>query len=172
VKLNLPLLCHVGAEHAIPSPEPEDQYRQFDEPMVLVPALEEGVKVIAAHCAMPVFSWDSDYTQDFIGLMGRALQEGWNLYSDVSALAGPFPHRMGILKKMVRELPHDRLLLGSDYPIPVTPLWPGVGAEIDLDEWADAMLTRNPLDRNVKVVRALGFSEQILTNAEKVLLLS
>ena len=129
------------------------------------------MKVIAAHCCTPVWSWDPDYTDFFIGLMERSRQEGWRLYADVSALAAPLPYRIGLLKKIVNELPHDRLILGSDYPIPVSPLLPGVAEETDFHEWADAMLTQNALDRNVKVVRALGFEEQVCTNAEKVLLL-
>jgi predicted TIM-barrel fold metal-dependent hydrolase len=168
-RAGLPLLCHVGAEHAIPAPEPENQFRPFDDPNRLVTALEAGVKVIAAHCCTPVFSWDTDYLEDFLELIGRSEAEGWALYGDVSALAGPFPHRTGLLKRIVGEIPPQRLLLGSDYPIPVSPLWPGAAGEMDLAEWADAMLTQNPLDRNVKVMRSLGFGPDLLTNAERVL---
>ena len=169
--LDLPLLCHVGAEHAIPSPEPESHYRRFNHPNRLVPALENGVKVIAAHCCTPVFSWDPNYTGTFINLMQRSYEERWVLYADVSALTGPFPYRVGLLKRIVTELPHERLVLGSDYPIPVSPLWPGAAGEIDFQEWADGLLTGNPFDRNVKIIRALGFAQQVLTNGEKVLLL-
>lgn len=168
-ELGLPLLSHAGAEHAVPCSEPEEEFRAFDDPSRLIFALEEGVKVIAAHCALPVFSRDEDYTEMFINLMHQADKEGWNLYGDVSALAAPFPHRVGILRRILKELPHERLILGSDYPIPVTPLWPGAAGEMDLEEWAGAMLTSNPLDRNLKVIRALGFSPQVLTNAQKVL---
>ncbi len=168
-ELGLPLLCHAGAEHAVPCPEPEEEFRAFDDPSRMVFALEEGVTVIAAHCALPVFSRDEDYTEMFIDLMAQAQKERWALYADVSALSAPFPHRVGILRKILRELPHERLILGSDYPIPVSPLWPGAAGEMNLEEWADAMLTSNPLDRNLKVIRALGFSQEVLTNAQHVL---
>ncbi len=168
-ELGLPLLCHAGAEHAVPCSEPQEEFRGFDDPSRLVFALEEGVKVIVAHCALPVFSHDEDYTELFIELMAQAKKEGWALYADVSALSAPFPHRVGILRRILRELPHERLILGSDYPIPVSPLWPGAAGEMDLQEWAEAMLTSNPLDRNLKVIRALGFSEQVLSNASRVL---
>jgi predicted TIM-barrel fold metal-dependent hydrolase len=168
-ELKLPLLCHVGAEHAVPAPEPEEHYRKFDQPDRLVPALEAGVKVIAAHCCTPVFSWDPNYFDDFIALMHRSDEEQWGLYADVSALVGPFPYRAGLLKRVVTELPHERLILGSDYPIPVSPLWPGAADEMDFSEWVDAIITKNPLDRNVKMIRALGFKEQVLTNADRVL---
>jgi predicted TIM-barrel fold metal-dependent hydrolase len=168
-QLGLPLLCHAGAEHAVPCSEPEAELRAFDDPSRLVYALEQGVRVIAAHCALPVFSRDEDYTEPFIRLMAQAEREGWSLYADVSALAAPFPHRIGILRRILRELPHDRLLLGSDYPIPVSPLWPGAAGEMDLEEWAQAMLTSNPLDRNLRVISALGFSPEVLTNARGVL---
>jgi predicted TIM-barrel fold metal-dependent hydrolase len=168
-ELGLPLLCHAGAEHAVPCSEPQEELRAYDDPSKLVFALEQGVKVIAAHCALPVFSRDEDYTEMFIDLMAQAEKEGWALYADISALAAPFPHRVGMIRRILRELPHEKLLLGSDYPIPVSPLWPGAAGEMDLEEWAGAMLTSNPLDRNLKVIRALGFSPQVLTNAQKVL---
>lgn len=171
-ELGLPLLCHAGAEHAVPCSQPEEEFRPLDDPSRLVFALEEGVKVIAAHCALPVFTRDEDYTETFIDLMAQAEKKGWALYADVSALAAPFPHRVGILRRILRELPHERLILGSDYPIPVSPLWPGAAGEMELEEWAGAMLTSNPLDRNLKVIKALGFSQQVLTNAQKVLRLS
>ncbi|MEW6746215.1 MAG: amidohydrolase family protein [Planctomycetota bacterium] len=168
-ELGLPLLCHAGAEHAVPAPEPEKRHRKLDNPGHLREVLDAGVTVIVAHCAMPVFASDPDYTQDFIALMRECEHKEWKLFADVSALAGPFPHRVGLLKKVVDELPHDRLLLGSDYPIPVSPLWPGAAGEINVKEWGEAALTMNPLDRNVKMVRALGFSAEVLTNAEKIL---
>lgn len=168
-ELGLPLLSHAGAEHAVPCSAPEEEFRAFDDPTKLVAALEQGVRVIAAHCALPVFSRDEDYTEMFLDLMAQAEKERWELYADLSALAAPFPHRVGLLKRILRELPHERLILGSDYPIPVSPLWPGAAGEMDLDEWAGAMLTSNPLDRNLKVIKALGFSQQVLTNARKVL---
>jgi predicted TIM-barrel fold metal-dependent hydrolase len=167
--LGLPLLCHVGAEHAVPAPEPEEQYRPYDDPNRLLRALENGATVIAAHCSTPVFKADPNYLDDFIALMKRSDVEGWNLYADVSALAAPFPHRVGLLERVVHELPHERLVLGSDYPIPVSPLLPGAAGEIDMKEWWDAFCTQNALDKNVKVIRALGFDECVLTNAEKVL---
>ena len=172
--LGLPLLCHVGAEHAIPSParESDGYYQRFNEPRRLIAALEAGLTVIAAHCCLPCFSWDPDHTDDFFDLMHEADEKEWHLYADVSALACPFPHRVGLLGKVLRELPHDRLVFGSDYPVPVSSLWPGAAGEIDPVEWAEATLTANPLDRNLKMIRALGFGEQVLTKAETILRLT
>jgi hypothetical protein len=64
--------------------------------------------------------------------------------------------------------PSNRLILGSHYPVSVSPLWPGAAEEIDWQEWADAAITANPFERNVKVICALGFGAQVLTNAERV----
>ncbi|MCJ7610464.1 amidohydrolase [Candidatus Bathyarchaeota archaeon] len=174
--LKMPLLCHVGAEHTVPTPQhtlPVSQndaiYNAFNHPNRLIPALAAGVTVIAAHCATPVLPTDSDWTDDFITLMQAARNIGWKLYADVSALALGSPWRLFFLRKLVKELPRDRLLLGSDYPIPVSALLPGVGDGMDPEEWAEALLTPNPLDKNVRVIRALGFADEVLTNAEKVL---
>ena len=46
---------------------------------------------------------------------------------------------------------------------------PGTGDVMDAGEWLAAVSVKNALDRNVAVVKALGFGQQVLTNAEHVL---
>jgi hypothetical protein len=101
--------------------------------------------------------------------MRMSEDEDWQLYADVSALSFVAPYRVMVLRQVVDELPHERLVFGSDYPIPVTVPPPGSGNAMDVAEWADAVCTSNPLDKSVKVTRALGFREEVLTNAETIL---
>ncbi|MBN1901763.1 hypothetical protein JW926_10610, partial [Candidatus Sumerlaeota bacterium] len=89
--------------------------------------------------------------------------------ADLSALTFPSPYRINLIKEIKDNIPPERLVLGSDYPIPITSLWIGAGGEIDKEEWEHISKISNPLDRNVETIRALGFDEQVLHNAGIVL---
>jgi hypothetical protein len=85
----IPLLCHVGPEHAIPTWD--RTFRKYDSTKYLRRALSHGVTVIAAHCALPFYSDepDTDFI-DLIELMRESKKKGWKLYADLSALCVPF----------------------------------------------------------------------------------
>ncbi|MBN1901385.1 amidohydrolase family protein, partial [Candidatus Sumerlaeota bacterium] len=78
--LEIPLLCHVGAEHTIPEPNPllKSRYHKLNNPANIIQALECGVKVIAAHCCTPVFFLDTvlfkDYFKNFLSLMKKSIK--------------------------------------------------------------------------------------------------
>ena len=60
---------------------------------------------------------------------------------------------------------------GSDFPIPIDG-WthlPLVTHNVTTEEYINICKTKNPLDRDVKIKRAHGFSDSILQNGEKVL---
>ncbi len=191
--LGLPLLCHVGAEHTIPLPierinddswrKDKWKYTMLNRPDVIIPALQEGVTVIAAHCSLPVWDSDPDYTHEFIRLMYTAKKNNWNLYADISALALPpmiCPKRYMSARKIAaaKEI-HDRLLLGSDFPVMVSSVIPEPAHGLDprdiedlMEDIKDAIGVSNPLDRNIKFLRKLGFGNEIFERAAKVLPLS
>ncbi len=116
---NLPLLCHTGPEHAVPTSIPE--FSKYDNPVYLRRALEVGVTVISAHCSTPYFgSLDLDYFDEFLSLMKESEKRGWKFFGDLSALATPF--RITYVKRIKEKSPEDKLLFGSDYPIPISDL--------------------------------------------------
>jgi mannonate dehydratase len=164
---NLPLLCHAGPEYAIPTSN--KSYEEFNHPNYLREALEDGVTVIIAHCALPYFwIFDNNYRQDFrefLELIEEAEKKNWNLYADVSALATLL--RAPYIKKILMRVPANRLLFGSDYPIPLSEFT--YNRSRNFLSWlrflTQVWSLKNPLDKNYLVIKKMGFSEQIFSNA-------
>lgn len=160
--LKLPLLQHTGREHTIPSTS-----QRYGDPERLIPALEEGVTVIAAHVGsagvkLPGMKETFD---EFIGMLPKFP----NLYGDISALTSV--GRSRYFAKMLKYPEWSgRLIYGSDYPIPSSPMVM-VG---DLG-WAQArMLSKggNHLTRSLMVAKAMGVKDDVFGRAGEVLRLS
>lgn len=163
----LPLLCHAGPEYAIPTANMS--YEEFNHPHYAREALEEGVVLILAHCALPYFwIFDTNYQQDFhefFNLMEQADKKGWNLYADISALATPL--RAPYLKKIIEKVPAKRLLFGSDYPIPLSEFT--YHRSRNFFSWLRFLVRvafmPNPLDKNYLLMKKMGFAEDVFFNA-------
>lgn len=141
-ELRLPLLSHVGYEFSLIG-----QDQTLGDPKRLVPALEEGVTVIAAHgCSFGLFFYEKHF-----GTMLRLVAQHANFYVDTSALT--LPNRVGALFR-IRRHPElfDRLLFGTDYPLPcfAYPCLPSLSA------YRRARSQTNPFDRHALVLRSLG----------------
>jgi uncharacterized protein len=123
----LPLIIHAGKELAVKGPDTQT----FGNPLRLRAALDEGVRVIVAHCASLGNDTDLDQGEhgpevDAFALFARlmdASQYQQNLFADLSAVAQM--NRMDTLPTLLRRSDwHPRLLNGSDYPLPgVMPLY-------------------------------------------------
>ncbi len=123
---DIPLLCHCGDEKAVTGMNTQ----AYGNPLALRRALDHGVKVVIAHCASLGNSRDTDngpngqLVSNF-DLFARLMDEGrYNklLFGDISAL--PLINRVSVLEKViVRSDWHERLVNGSDYPLPgIVPL--------------------------------------------------
>lgn len=164
---NLPLLCHTGPEYAIPTSD--KKYNKYNNPKYLKKALDEGVTIIIAHCALPYFGFlDVDYQDDladFYKLFNEAEQRNWKLYADLSAIAAPL--RAPYIEIVKKTIPHEKLLFGSDYPIPASEL--SYTKSKNIFKWLkffwNAIQIRNPLDKNYKIINNMGFDECIFTNS-------
>ncbi|MBI5115522.1 amidohydrolase family protein [Candidatus Poribacteria bacterium] len=167
-KAGMPLLCHVGPEYSFPE---GIQNKQLDHFRHLEHPLDCGVTVIAAHCATPVFPVvDPNTTKDFLTFMKERNAGGrTRLYADTSALS--LATRTHLIPGIVKEFPPEWLVHGSDFPIPIDgwPHLPWVTHDMTPAEYTEIVRTKNPLDRDVRIKRAHGFSKTILENAEKVL---
>jgi uncharacterized protein len=105
----VPFLSHVGYEFSLIG---KDQ--SAGDPRKLRVPLDEGVTVIAAHGCSNGLIFSEPYLQTFLDLVSRYK----NFYADVSALTQP--NRFGMLFRLRRHPEvHNRLLFGTDYPLPV-----------------------------------------------------
>jgi len=125
-ELNLPLLSHAGEEKAVHSKE----LQQLANPLLLRTPLDQGVKVIIAHCASLGSSADIDNGRRTLvsnfGLFTRLMNDDnyrQNCFADISAI-NLLNREINTIKQIVENTDwHDRLLYASDFPLPgVMPL--------------------------------------------------
>ena len=157
----LPLLAHTGSERTMPVMD-----ARLASPRVLTRPLEIGVTCIAAHCGTGMMVLDPDYFDEF-----SAMTEKFpNLYGDNSALAAlNFRLRPSALRRLTSGPLAERILHGSDLPVPSSGLLPWASGLLPWREYREAADIANPLERDAWLKRALGFDEATFTRAGKVL---
>ncbi len=128
VRHRLPLLTHGGAEQAVQG----GNFHELNNPLKLRRPLDNGVRIIVAHCASLGEHADLDKgtsgpkTQAFT-LFARLMEESkyqGHLFGEISAItqANRVGRPLDIL--LARTDWHARLINGSDYPLPgVIPLF-------------------------------------------------
>jgi predicted TIM-barrel fold metal-dependent hydrolase len=164
----VPLLCHTGPENAVPVPPPVDEHQRLGDPRRLRRALDIGVTVIAAHSAMRLFPFQDDHLGDLAAMMREAEENGrWRLYADVAAMC--LPCRIGTVDRVLERIPGERMILGSDYPVPVSDMPPTLMEGLSLDEYVGLLSVRNPIEKNVRQLLAMGFPAAIGTRAADVI---
>ena len=172
-QLNMPIISHTGAESAVQGGE-----QAYGNPLRMRRALDNGVRVVLAHCASEGDDLDSDNGNKrvkSIDLFTRLMDtpDYKNLaFGDISALT-LINHAAAIKPILQRSDWHNRLLNGSDYPLPgIFPLINTAQlAKMDLLKPEHLPFLRqvkayNPLlfDFSVKrliQVNAIGFANQI-----------
>jgi predicted TIM-barrel fold metal-dependent hydrolase len=120
-ELNLILLSHGGEEKAVQAEE--DQ--KLGNPLLLRRALDHGVKVIVAHCAGLGENEDLDDIDKrlrsnfdlFMRLMDDKKYEGL-VFGEISAMTQFNRCSTPLTTILEREDLHERLVNGSDYPLP------------------------------------------------------
>lgn len=143
-RLRLPLLSHVGYEFSLIG---RDQ--SVGDPGRLRAALDEGVTVIAAHgCSSGLF-----FRERHFPTMLDLVRRYPAFYVDTSALT--IPNRVGALLRLRRHPEvFDRLVFGTDYPLPVL-AYPCLGM-LDVRGYAQARQAMNRFDRQAVVLERLG----------------
>lgn len=113
-----PLIVHCGEEKAVEGSDTQ----AYGNPLRLRRALDAGVKVVVAHCATMGNDLDDDgRTRPSFELFLKAMAEPRAkklLYGDVSAITLRNRQPAVIRTLLERADLHDRLLHGSDYPLP------------------------------------------------------
>ena len=154
----LPLLAHTGGEHTLQVVRPE-----YADPRTMTLPLECGVTVIAAHGATSSGIADPNYLPDLLELFEKFP----NLYADNSALnlALRSRHLRSCLKKEVT----NRLVHGSDYPVPVGARWAHWRGFIDAPTARRCNRLSNPLERDFQLKTASGFPPETFTRINQLL---
>ncbi len=154
----LPLLAHTGGEHTLPVVRAE-----YSDPRTLTLPLECGVKVIAAHCGTKSGLTDPEYFGVFVEMTKRFPQ----LYGDNSAFTVP------IRGRHVRECASDplaqRIVHGSDFPVPVYGYFPWVRGFVDWKDFRRCERQPNVLERDYQLKRAMGFPPETFTRIRRLL---
>ncbi|MBK8478391.1 MAG: amidohydrolase family protein [Opitutaceae bacterium] len=156
-KHRVPLLSHTGPEHTLKAfPD------SLNDPQRLVPALELGVTVIAAHCGANLYLHE---TSHFAAWQRLALRHP-NLYGDLSAF--------GVITRIwrLRSLHQSPQLMakcvhGSDFP--VTPLPLSCLGAIGLGAALRVRRIGNPFDQSLELMRSAGLPADAFTRAEQLL---
>lgn len=157
----LPLLAHTGSERTMPVMD-----KKLASPMVLKRPLEIGVTCIAAHSGTGTMLLDPDYFDLFVEMLGKYP----NLYGDNSALASPnFRLRPSTLRRLISEPVADRILHGSDLPVPPSGLLPWAAKLLSTSDYLASRRIANPLERDAFLKLKLGFKEATFTRAADVL---
>ncbi|CAM2834761.1 amidohydrolase family protein [Rariglobus hedericola] len=157
----LPLLAHTGSERTMPVMD-----AKLASPRVLTRPLEIGVTCIAAHCGTGMMLLDPDYLDVFVEMTERFP----NLYGDNSALAAlNFRLRPSALRRLKQGALAERILHGSDLPVPSSGLLPWAGGMLSWRAHRETARIKNPLERDAKLKEALGFSPDTFTRAGRVL---
>jgi len=136
---------------------------RLESPEPLRGPLECGVACIAAHGAGRNTPWSMHHTPALL----RMMSEYPHLYTDNSALTTL--NRHDTLPELLASGLHDRILHGSDYPVPVVPWGPWLGGRYDLETAIFLQGIRNPLERDYQAKRMMGFGEESFSRLGELL---
>ncbi|MGD0058340.1 MAG: amidohydrolase family protein [Verrucomicrobiia bacterium] len=153
----VPLLCHTGTEHTL---------RRFsntlNDPRRLVPALQQGVTVIAAHCGTRLMLHERNY----LPAWRRMALEYERFFGDISAFG--VITRMWPLQTLLEEPALTaKLVFGSDFPAWTMPLC--CGGQVG---WRVALQLRrikNPFTQAVETMRAAGVPAAVFARGASLL---
>lgn len=169
VRLDMVLITHAGDEHAVDS----GGRQHLGNPLLLRRALDVGVKVIVAHCAVAGESIDIDDPElnevDNFELFLRLFDDPKyedQLFADVSAMT--LLNQIGepLEVMLSRTDLHHRLLYASDYPLPAVTILNNNSAlsllgfiDGDLVPVLSEIQRYNPLLYNFVLIRSLKHPE-------------
>jgi uncharacterized protein len=156
--VGLPLLAHTGGEHTVPVVR-----KDLSDPRTLELPLQCGVKVIAAHCATKSGLFDREYFHVFADMTRRHP----NLYGDTSAFNVPIRGRH--VRECLREPLLERMLHGSDYPVPVHGHFAWAKGYVDWRTFRQWERQPNILERDYQLKRAMGFPPESFTRIWQIL---
>jgi predicted TIM-barrel fold metal-dependent hydrolase len=155
--LGLPVIAHTGCEHTFPGME-----QQLGDPALYERLIRQGVPVIFSHCGTGSFLYPGhDYSAAFVAMLERYD----NVYGDTSAFCSLVRYKQ--VRRFAADRYAGRILHGSDFPIPSSALYflPALG----FGKVRDLERGRHPMDRDVKIKRAMGMPDSVFEGAYALL---
>jgi len=152
------LLTHTGGEMTVKVYD-----ASFGDPKKLETLLDCGVIAIAAHSAGRSAFFDPDWTGDLISMFDRHP----NLYADNSALSSI--NRARTLKHILPENIQERIIHGSDYPVPVSGLGPMFMGKLSWKDYRSSVKIPNILERDYQLKQSIGFKPETFTRMDELL---
>jgi len=125
-----------------------------------------------AHAALPLLPpplGNDQAFQELVALFREAESKNWKLYADLSAInLGPRSSYVDRIKKLI---PPQRLIFGSDYPIPILDISqkPHLSLWHWLKHFFQTVSIKNPLDKNYLLIKNMEFDETLFYNAANIL---
>tara|TARA_R110002073_G_scaffold80260_9_gene193465 strand:+ start:15008 stop:16063 length:1056 start_codon:yes stop_codon:yes gene_type:complete len=158
-ELDMTILVHTGHEHSAPIFSHE-----LAAPRKLRAALEEGCRVVACHAGSGWFSDSPSYLGDFLQLLDKFPE----LWGDTSVLGTAFRAQdFGRLLDSGKDV-LDRLLHGSDFPFPASPV---VFADrIGQDTALKTAELQNLIQRDFALKKHLGIGEASALRSHRVVI--
>jgi len=129
------------------------------DPRLLLPALDRGVTVIAAHCGTRSWPGEPDFTQQFAE-MARGYER---CYGDTAALNLP-TRSYGWETLLADDRVRRKLVHGSDWPIISLP----PAGRLGMIEALELMRESNWMRRDVLIKKRLGLGEDYWQRAGEV----
>jgi predicted TIM-barrel fold metal-dependent hydrolase len=152
----VPLLSHTGVEHTLGS-----RRSSHNHPQRLIPALEKGVTVIAAHCGVHLFL----HEPSFFGAWVSLARKYENMYGDSGAFS--IVTRIPALKRILKDQTlQSKFLYGSDFPGIPSPKWCW---QLGFSKMRELSRMSNPLESNIRVMQALDMLAEVFERAHKQL---
>jgi predicted TIM-barrel fold metal-dependent hydrolase len=157
VELKIVVMVHTGHEHSAPIFK-----SALANPRKLALALEEGCTVVACHCGT---GWPTDRV-DMLPDFLEMIRKYKNLWGDTAVLGSA-----GRVRDMSRLLAageaQDRLLHGSDFPFPATPL--AFAGTLGVLEAARLQAIDNPIAQDFALKDALGIGRASAERAYRLI---
>jgi uncharacterized protein len=154
----LPMLVHTGGEHTL-----EVVRWDLTDPRILEWPLQCGVTVIAGHCATKSGLFDRQYFGVFLEMVKKYPR----LYGDNSAFNVPI--RGSVVPECLKPPLVERMVHGSDFPVPVYGHWTWLKGGVDWRTFRRWERQPNPLERDYQLKRAMGFPPETFTRINQIL---
>ena len=155
-ELKVVVMVHTGHEHSAPIID-----ARLADPEKLTLALDEGCTVVACHCGT---GWAQD-RPDMLPRFLAMVRKHENLWGDTAVL-GSAPRVRDFQRLLADPEARQRLLHGSDFPFPATPL--AFAGVIGPKKALALQATANWMKRDFALKEALGIGRASATRAHQL----